>query len=102
MEVKGIIKMRTNSQSGTSERTGNQWRTDEYLVVIPGQYEKKINFEVRGVDRCKQWEQFVEVMPDKNAPVLIKFEINAREVTKDGQTRWYNSIEAWNIEITTW
>ena len=38
MEVKGIIKMRTNSQSGTSQRTGNQWRVDEYLVVIPGQY----------------------------------------------------------------
>ena len=47
MQVKGIIKQRTNSQSGTSTTTGNQWRTDEYLVVIPGQYEKKINFEVR-------------------------------------------------------
>jgi hypothetical protein len=67
-------------------------------VVIPGQYEKKINFEVRGVERCKQWEDFFNGMPDKNAPVMIKFEINAREY--DG--RWFNSVEAWDIAITTW
>jgi hypothetical protein len=98
MEIKGILKQRTNSQSGTSQRTGQQWRTDEWLVVIPGQYEKKINFEVRGVERCKQWEDFFNGMPDKNSPVMIKFEINAREY--DG--RWFNSVEAWDIAITTW
>jgi hypothetical protein len=98
MQIKGIIKQRTRTESGTSQRTGNQWRTDEYLVVIPGQYEKKINFEVRGVDRCEQWENFVNGMPDKNAPVLIQFEINARE----HEGRWFNSVEAWDIAITTW
>lgn len=55
MEVKGILKERVGSTSGVSQRTGNKWRTDEWLVVIPGPYEKKINFEVRGEDRCKQW-----------------------------------------------
>jgi hypothetical protein len=98
MEIKGILKNRTNSQSGTSQRTGQQWRTDEWLVVIPGQYEKKINFEVRGVERCKQWEDFFNGMPDKNAPVMIKFEINARE----HEGRYFNSVEAWDIAITTW
>jgi hypothetical protein len=98
MEIKGILKQRTNSQSGTSQRTGQQWRTDEWLVVIPGQYEKKINFEVRGVERCKQWEDFFNGMPDKNAPVMIKFEINARE----HESRYFNSVEAWDIAITTW
>lgn len=98
MEIKCILKQRTNSQSGVSQRTGNQWRTDEWLVVIPGQYEKRINFEVRGIDRCQQWESFFEGMPDKNAPVLIKFEIDAREY--DG--RWFNTVQAWDIAITTW
>jgi hypothetical protein len=98
MQIKGIIKQRTRTESGTRQRTGNQWRTDEYLVVIPGQYEKRINFEVRGVDRCVQWENFVNGMPDKNAPVLIQFEINARE----HEGRWFNSVEAWDIAITTW
>jgi hypothetical protein len=83
---------------GTSQRTGNPWRTDEYLAVIPGQFEKKIKFEVRGVERCQQWEQFFENMPDKNAPVLVKFEIDARE----HEGRWFNSIQAWDIAITTW
>ncbi|MCR5365115.1 MAG: DUF3127 domain-containing protein [Prevotella sp.] len=92
------MKQRTNSQSGVSQRTGNQWRTDEWLVVIPGQYERRINFEVRGIDRCQQWESFFNGMPDKNAPVLIKFEIDAREY--DG--RWFNTVQAWDIAITTW
>ena len=98
MEVKCILKCRVDSQTGTSSRTGNPWRTDEYLAVIPGQFEKKIKFEVRGVERCQQWEQFFENMPDKNAPVLVKFEIDARE--HDG--RWFNSIQALDIAITTW
>ncbi len=98
MEIKCILKQRTNSQSGVSQRTGNQWRTDEWLVVIPGQYERRINFEVRGIDRCQQWESFFNGMPDKNAPVLIKFEIDAREY--DG--RWFNTVQAWDIAITTW
>jgi hypothetical protein len=83
---------------GTSQRTGNPWRTDEYLAVIPGQFEKKIKFEVRGVERCQQWEQFFDGMPDKNAPVLVKFEIDAREY----EGKWFNSIQAWDIAITTW
>lgn len=98
MEVKCILKACVGSQSGTSQRTGNPWRTDEYLAVISGQHERKIKFEVRGVDRCKQWEDFFNGMPNKEAPVLIKYEIDAREY--DG--RWFNTIEAWNIEITTW
>lgn len=98
MEVKGILKARVNSQCGTSQRTGNKWRTDEWLVVIPGQFERKICFEVRGEDRCNQWKNFAENMPDKNAPVLIKFEIDARE--HDG--RYYNSIQAWDISISQW
>ena len=102
MQVKCVMKGCVGSQSGTSSRTGNAWQTDEYLVTIPGQYPKNIVFEVRGVERCKQWKEFVEGMPDKNAPGLIQFEIDARETEKDGKKRWYNSVQAWDIQITTW
>ena len=98
MEIKCILKARVDSSMGTSQRTGNPWRTDEYLAVIPGQFEKIIKFEVRGVDRCQQWEQFFDGMPNKNAPVLVKFEIDAHE----HEGRWFNSIQAWDIAITTW
>lgn len=98
MEIKCILKARVDSSTGISQRTGKPWRTDEYLALIPGQFEKKIKFEVRGVERCQQWEQFFDGMPVKNDPVLVKFEIDARE--HDG--RWFNSIQAWDIAITTW
>lgn len=98
MEIKCILKARVDSSTGISQRTGKPWRTDEYLAVIPGQFEKKIKFEIRGVERCQQWEQFFDGMPDKNDPVLVKFEIDARE----HEGRWFNSIQAWDIAITTW
>lgn len=99
MEIKGILMARVGSQTGTSTRTGNPWRTDEYLLKIPGQRERKIKFEVHGVERCEQWQQFYDGMPNRETtPVLVRFEIDAHE--HDG--RWYNSIEAWSIEVTTW
>lgn len=98
MEIKGILKCCVNTSTGTSQRTGNAWQTDEWLVVIPGPREKKIKFEVRGVDRCKQWQDFFNGMPDKNAPVIVKFEIDARE----HEGKWFNTIEAWDISVTSW
>ena len=98
MEIKGILNACVATQSGTSQRTGNAWRTDEWLMVIPGPREKRIKFEVRGLDRCKQWQDFFNGMPDKNAPVIVKFEIDAREY----EGKWFNTIEAWDICISQW
>ena len=98
MEIKGILKCQVNSQTGTSQRTGNAWQTDEWLVVIPGRYEKRINFSVKGIERCKQWKEFFDGMPNKDQPVLVKFEVDAHEY----QGRWFNEIEAWDICLTNW
>lgn len=98
MEIKGILKACVDSQNGVSQRTGNPWQTDEWLMVIPGQRERRIKFSVKGVERCKQWQEFFNGMPDKNQPVLIKFEIDAHEY----QGRWFNEIEAWDICLTQW
>lgn len=81
-----------------SERTGNSWRTDEWLLTIPGTVTKHVKIEVKGEERCKMWEEFAQGMPDKNAPVLIQFDIDARE----HEGRWFNSLQAWNISITSW
>ena len=98
MEIKGILKACVGTQNGVSQRTGNAWQTDEWLVVIPGRYERKMCFSVKGVERCRQWKEFFDGMPDKNLPVLIKFEIDAHEY----QGRWFNEVEAWDINITSW
>ena len=97
MEIKGIMKERFATQSGVSERSGNPWRTDSYLMTIPGSREKHIAFEVRGEDRCKGWEEFMKNLP-ANTPVLVKYEIDERMY----QDRWFNTVEAWNIEVTNW
>lgn len=97
MEVKGILKERLTTQTGVSPRSGQPWRTDSYLVVIPGSREKHIVFEVRGDERCKGWDEFMKNLA-ANTPVLIKFEIDARQY----QDRWFNIVEAWNIEVTNW
>jgi hypothetical protein len=67
--------------------------------MVPGQRERKIKFEVRGIERCEQWKNFFDGMPNRDVtPVLVKFEIDAREY----EGKWFNTIEAWNIEVTQW
>lgn len=97
MKVKGILTQKIGDSSGVSQRTGNQWKSSEWLLTIPGQYTRRIKFEVRN-DHCQQWEDFFNNMPDKNAPVEVDFDIDAREY----EGKWYNSIIAWNICITSW
>ncbi len=101
MEIKGILKQCVGSQTGTSKRTGNPWQTDEWLLTIPGQYPKKIKFNVKGIERCKQWQNFFNGMPNKEQPVLIKYEIDAHEYPENSG-KWFNEIEAWDICMTTW
>lgn len=98
MEVKGVLKGCVGSQCGTSQKTGNNWQTDEWLLIVPGRYEKLIKFEIKGVERCKQWKEFYNGMPDKNAPVVVKFEIDAHEF----QGKWFNQVEAWDISMIQW
>lgn len=95
MEVKGFLKGKVGSQTGTSQRSDSDWQTDEWLLYIPGMYEKHIKLDVRGVDRCKQWDEFYKNMPNKDSYVLVKFEINAHEY----KGRWFNNVEAWDISI---
>ena len=98
MEIKGILKACVGSKNGTSKTTGNNWQTDEWLLLIPGPREKYIKVEVRGEERCKQWQDFFGGMPNKDVPVIVKFEIDAREY----EGKWYNSLEAWDISMSQW
>ena len=80
------------------KQNGEPWRIDEYLFIVPGRYEHKYPIEVSGVERCKQWKEFFDGMPDKNAPVKIQFEIDSNE--RDG--RYFIHVQAWDICITEW
>lgn len=95
MEVKGFLKGKVDSRTGVSPRSNEKWQTDEWLLYVPGMYEKRIKFDVRGIERCKQWDEFYNNMPNKDSYVLVKFEINAHE----NGGKWYNNVEAWDISI---
>ena len=53
MEVTGKIIAVMPAQSGVSQRTGNTWMTQQYVLEVPGMYPKKMVFEVFGEDKIK-------------------------------------------------
>ena len=74
-------------RSGTSSRTGNPWMTQEYVIEVPGQYPRKMLFNIFGEDRIKQFNI------QAGEEITVQFDIDAREYNG----RWFNDIRAYNI-----
>lgn len=76
-------------REGVSTRNGNPWKIGEYLVEIPGQYPRHINFRVSDgqVGRLARFESMI------GKTVTVSFDIDAHE----HEGRWYNEINAWGI-----
>ena len=88
MDATGTIIAVLPAQSGTSQRTGNTWMRQEYVLEIPAQYPRHICFGIFGEDRIKQ---FALRQGEQN--VTIQFDIDAHEY----QGRWFNEIRAYNV-----
>ncbi|MBQ5839232.1 MAG: DUF3127 domain-containing protein [Bacteroidaceae bacterium] len=89
MELVGKIIMVMPERSGTSARTGAEWRMGSYVLeTINDRYPRKMVFEVFGAYKLQQFNIQVGEM------VRVSFDIDAREY----QGRWYNSIRAWNVD----
>lgn len=87
MEVQGRILEVFPARSGVSQRSGKEWATQDYLIEIPGQYPKKILFNVFGAENIKNFGI------KKGEEVIVQFDIDAKEYNG----RWYNDIRAYNI-----
>lgn len=89
MEITGKLIQKLGESSGTSEKTGMPWRNAEFLVEIPGNYTRKINFKVRDgqYNLIKRFEELV------GKEVDVSFEIDAHEHSG----RWYNEVRAWGL-----
>lgn len=74
-------------RSGVSQRTGNPWMTQEYVLEVPGQYPRRMVFNIFGEDRIKQFN--IQMGQD----YTVSFDIDAREY----QGRWFNDIRAYNV-----
>ena len=89
MEITGILVKKVGEREGVSQRNGMPWKTGEYLVEIPGQYPRHVNFSVRDgqVGRIARFDSLV------GKTVTVSFDIDAHE----HEGRWYNEINAWGI-----
>ena len=90
MDITGKIIAVLEKRSGVSQRTGNSWMTQEFVLETFDQHPRKVCFEVFGEERINQFA--IEVGQTRT----VSFDIDAREWTdKNGVTRWQNGIRAW-------
>lgn len=89
MEITGILVKKLGEREGVSSRNGNPWKSAEYLVEVPGQYTRHINFSILDgqVGRIARFESLIGKM------VTVSFDIDAHEY----QGRWFNELNAWGI-----
>jgi len=87
MDITGKVIAIMEARSGVSTRTGNPWMTQEYVIEVPGQYPRKMLFNIFGEDRIKQFNI------QAGEEITVQFDIDAREYNG----RWFNDIRAYNI-----
>lgn len=87
MEITGKIIAVLPERGGTSARTGNAWKVQEYVIETHEQYPKKMVFEVFGEERIQRFN----IQPGDEK--TVSYDIDARE----WNGRWFNSIRAWNV-----
>lgn len=89
MELTGKIIIVQPERSGVSQRTGTEWKVQEYVLeTINEQFPRKMVFEVFGADRIANFNiKAGDVM-------TVSFDIDAREYNG----RWYNQIRAWKVD----
>ena len=89
MEVTGILVKKTGEREGVSSRNGMPWKIAEYLIEIPGQFPRHINFRVSDgqVGRLARFDSLV------GKTVTVSFDIDAHEY----EGRWFNELNAWGV-----
>lgn len=87
MEISGKIIAALPPRGGVSQRTGNSWKTQEFVIETHEQYPRKCVFNVFGEDRLQ--EMNIQVGEE----LTVSFDIDAREYNG----RWYNDIRAWKV-----
>lgn len=88
MEISGKIVVACPPRGGVSQRTGNSWKMQEFVIETQEQYPRKCMFSVFGEDRLKEFN--IQVGEE----LTVSFDIDAREYNG----RWYNDIRAWRVQ----
>lgn len=92
IKLTGRIAKVFPANSGVSQRTGNTWMSQEYLMEFfswsGANYPDRLVFRVFGEDRIKQFN-----LQELEENVTVVLRLGAHE--NDG--RWYNEISATNV-----
>lgn len=88
MEIQGKIIAVLEPRGGTSSRTGNTWKSQEYVIETHEQYPKKCCFRVFGEDRISQFNI------QQGEELTVSIDIDAHEYNG----RWFNDINAWRVD----
>lgn len=89
VKITGQITNVLPPQQGVSQRTGNQWVSQEYVMQHDnGQYAKFVSFRVMGQEKIAQLN--IQV----GQYITVSLDINAHEYNG----RWYNEINAFKVE----
>ena len=88
MELTGKIIAEFNERGGVSSRTGNEWKAKSYVLEVPGEFPRKLVFDVFGVDRLQAFN--IQI----GEQLTVHFDIDAHEYNG----RWFNDIRAFRID----
>ena len=88
MELTGKIITEFNERGGVSNRTGNEWKAKSFVLEVPGEYPRKLVFDVFGSDRLQAFN--IQV----GETLTVHFDIDAHEYNG----RWFTSIRGWEAE----
>ena len=88
MELTGKIIAEFNERGGVSNRTGNEWKAKSYVLEVPGEYPRKLVFDVFGADRLQAFNLQI------GETVTVSFDIDAHEYNG----RWFNDVRAFRID----
>lgn len=87
MELTGKIIVVGEPRKGVSQRTGNPWMVQEFVLETQEQFPRKCMFTIFGEDRLHDYHLQL------GEEVTITFDIDAREYNG----RWYNDIRVWKV-----
>ena len=94
MEINGKVSAVMEPQSGVSQRTGNPWMSQEFVIDYfwwPNQtFPSKMVLRIFGEDRIKQWNV------QMNDEVKIRYHIEA--TLSQQSNRWYNEVRCDGLE----
>lgn len=88
MEISGKIIKVLDTQRFVSQRNGNEYVKNTFVIETQGNYPKRVAFSVMGEDKFTQMGVVVGGMYN------VSFDVESRE----WQGKWFTECQAWRVQ----